>query len=146
GCARGAGAPPRPGAGGAGAAPPAAGHHPYPRGCREDVDGARLCEGTHERADPILVARLDDHVERVLALHDGFSLDADPMLPDVRPAKVVEEHGAHARVGGRAPSGLVTVADDEQRHGLAYRRASESGAAGSRSPTPPPSRRLRLTA
>jgi hypothetical protein len=67
-------------------------------------------------ANPVLVARLDDHVERVLALNDGLSLDGDAVLPDVGPAKVVQEHRAHVRVGGRAPLGLVPVTDDEQSH------------------------------
>jgi hypothetical protein len=76
----------------------------------------RLRERPHERADPVLVARLDDHVERVLTLDDCLSLDGDAVLPDVGPAEVVEKHRARVRVGGRTPLGVMPVTDDEQSH------------------------------
>ena len=91
----------------------AAGNHSHARGRRKDVNRARLRERSHERANTVFVARLDDHVEGVFALHDGLSLDVDAMVPDVGP---VEEHRAHVRVGGRAPLGLVPVTDDEETH------------------------------
>ena len=61
----------------------AAGNHSHARGRGKDVNRARLRERSHERANTIFVARLDDHVEGVLALHDGLSLDVDAMVPDV---------------------------------------------------------------
>ena len=54
---------------------------------------------------------------RVLALHDGFALDLHAELPDVRPAQVIEQPGAHERVLGRTAVGGMLMAHDEQRHG-----------------------------
>src|SRR5262249_47498705 len=108
------------------------------RRCRVDLDGARPRERLQEVLDERLVARLDDHVQRVLAPNDGLTLDLDALLPNVGTAEVVEERRTRVRTHRRASFGLVVMANHEKSHENppsddASAHASPQGLAGKRS-------------
>jgi hypothetical protein len=86
------------------------------RRCRVDLDDARQRERLQEVFDELLVAGLDDHVQRVLAPNDGLALDLDALLPNVGTAEVVQERRARVRIHRRASFGLVVMANDEKSH------------------------------
>ena len=84
---------------------------------RVDVETASHLERLHELAQAFLVSGFHDHVHRVLALHDGFALDLQSELPDVRAAQVIEKTGTHERVLRRTAVGGMLMSHDEERHG-----------------------------
>src|SRR5918911_178195 len=76
----------------------------------------RRLEGPQKRPDAAHIARLDDHVDGVLALNDRLRLQLDALPFHVRRAQVVQQQRTHLRVGCRAALGRVLVTDDEKRH------------------------------
>src|SRR4030095_4884087 len=48
------------------------------------LETASHLERLHELAQAFLVGGFHDHVHRVLAVHDGFALDLQAELPDIR--------------------------------------------------------------
>jgi hypothetical protein len=69
-----------------------------------------------------LVARFDDHIQRVFATYNGFALDTDSVLANVGAAQIIEEGRSHIWIGGRTTIRFVMVTDDEESHD--FREAS----------------------
>src|SRR4029434_9739208 len=84
---------------------------------RVDVERASLLERLHELAKATLVRGFDDHVHGVLALHDGFALDLQSELPDVRATQVIEKACTEEWILRGTALGRVLVPHDEKRHG-----------------------------
>jgi hypothetical protein len=94
----------------------AARDHPGTRCCGVDFEAARRREWLHELSHLGLVARFDDHVQRVLATDDGFALDTDSVFANIGAAQVIEERRSHIRIGGRAAIRLMLVTDDKKSY------------------------------
>ena len=91
---------------------------------RVDVETASHLERLHELAQAVLVSGFHDHVHRVLAVHDGFALDLQAELPDIRATQVIEKTGTHQRVLRRTAVGRMLMSHDEKGHGWDPTRAT----------------------
>lgn len=68
----------------------AARDHPGARFCRVDIEATCHREWLHELSDLGLVARFDDHIQRVLATDDGLALNTDSVFANIGAAQVIE--------------------------------------------------------
>jgi hypothetical protein len=81
-----------------------------------DIEAARHREWLHELPHLGPVARFDNHIQRVLAMDDGFALDTDPVLANIWTAQVIKQGRPFVRIRGRTTLRIVLVTDNEESH------------------------------
>jgi hypothetical protein len=67
--------------------------HRGTRHCRVEIETATHREWLYEFSHPRLVARFDDHIQRVLATKDGFALDTNPVFANMGATQIIEKSG-----------------------------------------------------
>jgi hypothetical protein len=81
-----------------------------------DVHAASHLEWLQECTQMYLISSFGDEVQGVFTLHDGLAMNLYPVLPDARPAQVIEERGTLIWILSRASLGWMLMPHQEQSH------------------------------